>query len=81
MDALQRLKSFKGESLFKRACMNMLVKMASSKEVEELRKQFQAIDKDGTNMITPKELSDAISKMKMNMSDREINDLVEQVDY
>jgi Ca2+-binding EF-hand superfamily protein len=61
--------------------MNMLVKMASSKEVEDLRKQFQAIDKDGTNMISAKELSDAIHKMKMNMSDREINDLIEQVDY
>lgn len=32
-------------------------------------------------MITAKELSDAIHKMKMNMSDREINDLIEQVDY
>lgn len=61
--------------------MNMLVKMASSKEVEELRKQFQSIDKDGSNMITAKELSDAIHKMKMNMSDREVTDLIDQVDY
>lgn len=59
----------------------MLVKMASSKEVEELRKQFQAIDKDGTNMITAKELSVAISNMKMNMSDREVTELIDQVDY
>jgi len=57
--------------------MNMLVKMASSKEVEELRKQFQAIDKDGSNMITAKELTDAINKMKMNMSVSEVNELIE----
>lgn len=57
--------------------MNMLVKMASSKEVEELRKQFQSIDKDGSNMITAKELSDAISRLKLNMSDREVTDLID----
>ncbi len=36
-DVIQRLRSYKGESLFKRAAMNMFVKMATSKEVEELR--------------------------------------------
>jgi len=40
VDVINRLKNFKGESLFKRAAMNMLVKMATSKEVEELRQQF-----------------------------------------
>jgi len=54
------LKSYKGESLFKRAAMNMLVKMASSKEVDELRQTFEAIDKDGTGMILEKELHDVI---------------------
>lgn len=50
-EIIDRLKNFKGESLFKRAAMNMLVKMATDKEVEDLRKQFVAIDKDGTGMI------------------------------
>jgi len=57
---VKRLKSYKGESLFKRAAMNMLVKMASSKEVDELRQTFEAIDKDGTGMILEKELHDVI---------------------
>lgn len=81
VDVINRLKSFKGESLFKRAAMNMLVKMATSKEVEELRQQFQAMDKDGSGMIRASELSEALKKKSFKMSTKEINDLIEEVDY
>ena len=56
-DVINRLRSFKGVSKFKRAAMNILVKMASEEEVQELRAQFQAIDKDGTGMIKASELA------------------------
>ena len=59
-DVINRLKSYKGESLFKRAAMNMLVKMASSEEVDDLRRTFEAIDEDGTGMILEKELHGVI---------------------
>ena len=36
-ETVSRLISYQGESLFKKACMNMLMKMASSKEVADLR--------------------------------------------
>lgn len=49
--------------------MNMLVKMASAKEVDELRKTFEALDKDGSGMILEKELHDVIKSRKLNMSD------------
>ena len=39
-DVINRLRSFKGVSKFKRAAMNILVKMASEDEVKELRAQF-----------------------------------------
>lgn len=45
-DLITRLRTYKGESLFKRAAMNMLVKMASNDEVKDLRKQFEKMDKD-----------------------------------
>ena len=67
---INRLRNYKGESLFKRAAMNMLVKMATSKEVEELRGQFEAMDKDQSGMITAKELHEIINKKKLNMSDK-----------
>jgi Ca2+-binding EF-hand superfamily protein len=78
---LQRLKSYKGESLFKRAAMNMLVKMATSKEVDDLRQTFAQIDKDGTGMILEKELHEIIRSKKLHMSDNEIKDLISEVDY
>ena len=40
VDVINRLRNFKGVSRFKRAAMNVLVKMANEEEVSELRKQF-----------------------------------------
>ena len=39
-DVIDRLRSFKGVSKFKRAAMNILVKMATEDEVKDLRAQF-----------------------------------------
>ena len=50
-EVLERLKTFKGVSTFKKAAMNLLVKTATEEEVQDLRAQFQAIDTDGTGMI------------------------------
>ena len=80
-NVLQRLKSYKGESLFKRAAMNMLVKMATSKEVDDLRQTFAQIDKDGTGMILEKELHEIIRSKKLHMSDNKIKELISEVDY
>ena len=48
---VERLRSFKGVSTFKKAAMNLLVKTATEEEVQDLRAQFQAIDTDGTGII------------------------------
>ena len=61
-EVITRLRDFKGVSKFKRAAMNILVKMASEDEVKELRAQFQAIDEDGTGMIKASELADILKK-------------------
>ena len=55
---IERLKSFKGSSQFKRETMNILVKMisASTEEVTNLRKQFELLDKDGDGTIDAREL-------------------------
>lgn len=79
--ALNRLQNFKGVSQFKRAAMNLLVKMASEDEVKDLRKQFQAIDKDGSGMILASELAAIIRKRQMNMSDKDIKDIISEIDY
>ena len=61
--------------------MNLLVKMASEDEVKDLRKQFQAIDKDGSGMILASELAEIIRKRQMNMSDKDIKDIISEIDY
>jgi len=43
-NTFQKLMKFKGESLFKKAAMNILVKMATEEEILELKRQFEAID-------------------------------------
>jgi len=50
----------------------MLMKMATAKEVEDLRNQFKGMDKDGTGMITAAELKKAIVDKQMNMSQNDI---------
>ena len=43
---LKRLQSFRGVSKLKKAAMNMLVKMADQQSIEDLRQEFQRLDKD-----------------------------------
>lgn len=59
----------------------MLVKMATSKEVEELREQFQTMDKDGSGMILASELNEIIRNQKLNMSAKDITAMICEVDY
>ena len=61
--------------------MNLLVKTASEKEVQDLRAQFQAIDKDGTGMIRAQELHDVLMAQRMGASSQEIKDMIDQIDY
>ena len=61
--------------------MNLLVKTASDEEVKELRATFQAIDKDGTGMIRAQELHDVLVSKRMGVSDSEISEMIDQMDY
>ena len=59
-DVLNRLRSYKGVSILKKAGMNLLMKTATEKEVELLREMFMKIDTDGTGLIHASELRDII---------------------
>lgn len=58
---INSLRRYRGQSSFKKAAMNLLVKMVSSKEVDSLRDSFYKLDLDGTGLITSEELKDAIN--------------------
>ena len=81
VDVINRLKNFKGVSRFKRAAMNVLVKMANEEEVKELRQQFQAIDKDGSGMILASELNAIIQKCDLAISKSDVEEMISEVDY
>lgn len=78
---LDRLRSFKGVSTFKKAAMNLLVKTATEDEVQELRAQFQAIDTDGTGMIKAHELNEVLTKQALSTSSADIKEMISQMDY
>lgn len=59
---LQKLREYRGVSALKKAAMNILVKMADSKDIEHLREMFTKIDKDGTGFISAKELKEALNE-------------------
>jgi hypothetical protein len=61
-EIFNNLRDYRGVSTLKKAAMNILVKMIDSKDLEKLRDQFLAIDKDGTGMITAPELKKVLSE-------------------
>lgn len=81
VQVISRLKNFKGQTQFKRAAMNLLIKMTTDEEVEDLRNLFEKLDEDGSGMILSTELSKILQQKKMKMSDQEISDLIKEVDY
>lgn len=59
----------------------MLVKMATEEEVRDLRLTFQEIDKDGSGFILATELAEILKKRQMNLSGKEIGDMIQEMDY
>ena len=57
----------------------MMVKMASSKEVGELRTSFMAIDTDGSGQISAQELSECLNKGKIQITDEEVTMLINEI--
>ena len=82
-DVIRKLSDFRGESTFKKAVMNLLVKTAREDEIKHLRAQFKAIDADGTGMIKLQELKDIVKEKRLNMSvsEAEIAEMIAQIDY
>lgn len=57
---VENLKKYRGESILKKAAMNVLVKHLSSSEVESLQAEFKKIDKDYSGFLEINELVNVI---------------------
>ena len=61
--------------------MNLLMKTATEQEVELLREMFMKIDTDGTGLIHASELRDIILQQHGKVSESQINDIIQELDY
>jgi Ca2+-binding EF-hand superfamily protein len=61
--------------------MNVLVRLLEPEDIEHLRAQFYAIDKDKTGLIKPEELMAAMKKMNLELQAEEIKQIINEVDY
>lgn len=80
-ETIMRLQKFRGVSKLKKAAMNMLVKMADQNDIEDLRKEFQKLDKDGSGLINAEELKTGLKESKIDIPDEEIDKIIQEVDY
>ena len=80
-NVLKRLQSFRGVSKLKKAAMNMLVKMADQNAIEDLRQEFQNLDKDKTGLINAEELKQAIKQSDIKIPEEQIDNIISEVDY
>ncbi len=61
--------------------MNILVKMTDNKEIEKLRELFISMDKDGTGYISAVELKEALKEANIAYSEKEIEEIINEVDF
>ncbi len=76
-----RLKEFNGSSKLKKAALNVFVKMLQPKDIDFLRTEFQKIDTDHSGFIEIQELEEAIKNAKFEMTAKELNSIVAELDY
>jgi calcium-dependent protein kinase len=75
------MRTYQGVSHFRRTAMNILIKMSSEEEIMNLSNMFKALDHNNEGMINAAELHDYITKSNIEMSDTQINEMIENLDY
>lgn len=72
---------YKGESMLKKAAMNILIKISKFEEVEAMEKHFKIIDKNGSGTIDVKELKAYFQKFKQKISHEELENMIRELDF
>jgi Ca2+-binding EF-hand superfamily protein len=73
IEVLKKLATFKGESMLKKAALNMVIKMTSSRELDGLKKEFAKIDKLQTGLISEEGLHKVFVKAGLKVSCEEVH--------
>mmetsp|Transcript_66678 Transcript_66678/g.117926 ORF Transcript_66678/g.117926 Transcript_66678/m.117926 type:complete len:534 (+) Transcript_66678:29-1630(+) len=77
---VQNLRSFGAASRFRQAALIAVAHQLKEKEVEDLRKAFISIDKDGDGSITLDEMRLALSELPTLLSDPELDQIMSEMD-
>jgi Ca2+-binding EF-hand superfamily protein len=78
---MQRLLKFKGQTLLKRAAMNVLVKHLSPKDVVNIKNQFEKLDVHQNGYLLYEDLERAVKDSGFNLSRKEMDQLLKEVDF
>lgn len=78
---IQRMQSYRGQSLLKKAAVNVLVKHLEANQIKKLRDEFEKIDTDHSGFLEKSELEQAIRDSRMNLSEEEINNMISELDF
>lgn len=79
---MKRLRSFKGQSVLKKAAFNFVVKTMAGEQINLLKQKFQEIDKNGDGVISKEELGEAIKEFQDDeQSKAELQAIINEMDY
>lgn len=68
-DILQRMNSYRGKSLLKKAAVNVLVKHLEASQISTLKEEFEKLDTDHSGFLEVEELQQAIKNTNMTLGE------------
>ena len=78
---MERIKQYEGNTGLQKEVMNVLVKNLHDSEIIRLKEQFRILDEDNSGYINTRELKEALSKVGSQLSNVEVEEIVEKIDY
>lgn len=80
-DIVQRMQSYRGQSLLKRAAVNVLVKHLEANQISKLKEEFEKIDTDHSGFLEVAELEQIIRDSDLQMGQEEIQAIIKELDF
>ena len=75
-EVVKNLKQYRGQSVLKRAAMNVLVKQLAPKQIDSLKKEFEKMDKDFSGFVEVGELEQALMAANFSLSAKEVKEII-----
>ena len=75
------MNSYRGQSLLKKAAVNVLVKHLEANQIQKLKEEFEKIDTDHSGFLEVSELEQAIKESSMSLGKEEIQSIIENLDF